>query len=300
MAPTLGKRKRVTREGLEQSSHLHSPSSASSNSDSEDVQDIFRRAFEAKFKPLDVEPQESKITEPEEEEEEEEEELEEDSDWSGISSEAEDEIEVIEHSTTRRLGDRLSKAEMRAFMSSKPPTSTIQTPSKPTFSKLAKDDDPTEASHLKNDLALQRLLRDSHLLSSLNSPSASGNSTPTLSLTGSSRHKSIDLHLQSLGAKSSIFTQKSMPMQDRKRILSKATQREERRRAEARENGIVLEKEKRVKKYVKERAKGVGGPGVGRFKGGTLTLSKRDIADITGGGRSGKGKGKGKGTYGKR
>ena len=58
MAPSLGKRKRITREELEKASEdVSSPSNSNSEgSDSEeDIQDIFRRAFEAKFKPLESE-----------------------------------------------------------------------------------------------------------------------------------------------------------------------------------------------------------------------------------------------------
>ncbi|KAF2176800.1 hypothetical protein K469DRAFT_698242 [Zopfia rhizophila CBS 207.26] len=287
MAPTLGKRKRITRERLEQSSRSSSASrSASEQSDGEDIQNIFQRAFEAKFKPLGVEPKKRKIEEVVENEED----LEEESDWSGINSE-EDNVEVVEYSNGRNTGEKASRTEMKAFMSSKPPTSQSQTRSLATKAKPAEDeDDATETTHLKNDLALQRLLRDSHLLSST---STSGSNTPTLNATGAQRHKSTDLHLLSLGAKSSIHTQKNMPMSHRKGIAAKNKQREERRRAEARENGVILEKAIKVKRFTKERERGVGGPGVGKFRGGTLTLSKRDVADITGGGGE-KGRSKGK------
>lgn len=112
MAPTLGKRKRITREELERPSRSPSPSSESQGSDGEDLQAIFRRAFEAKFKPLDIEPVNPKS----EEEEVQEEEQEEQTDWSGISSEDEDQVEVFEYADTRHTGDRAPKAEMRAFM----------------------------------------------------------------------------------------------------------------------------------------------------------------------------------------
>ena len=91
-------------------------------------------------------------------------------------------------------------------------------------------------------------------------------------------------------------------MSHRKGIVAKATQKEETRRREARENGIILEKAKAVKKKGADtkRDRGVGGPGVGRFSGGTLTLSKKDISDIEGphrgaSGRGGKGGSRGRG-----
>ncbi|KAK1920352.1 hypothetical protein P3342_002648 [Pyrenophora teres f. teres] len=185
-------------------------------------------------------------------------------------------------------------------MSSKPPTSTST--SKPTSSKKKKtdDDDGTEASLLKNDLALQKLLRESHILSS-----SASNPTRSLTATGAARHKSTDLHLQSLGAKGSVFTQKNMPMAQRKHIVQKARLGEEKRRSEAREAGIVLERENRIgsgagKKGGERRERGVGGPSVGKFRGGTLSLSREDVRSITGG-RGGKKGGKGgRGRGGKR
>ena len=306
MAPTLGKRKRITREQLSQSSPSPSPSPSfdSGIHDGEDIRDIFQRAFEAKFKPLEVKPKKSRTARVEEasQDEQNEEEDEERSDWSGITSEDETScVQVVECNSSQAARDKASKAEMRAFMSSKPPSSTSQLPLQPGKSTKDKDGDPTEATHLKNDLALQRLLRDSHLLSSTSpsvstSPSRSGTSTPTLTATGSLRHKSTDLHLQQLGAKRSIHAQKSMPMPMRKGIAAKAKLREEKRRREAKENGITLEKEVRIRVEKGKRDKGVGGPSVGRFKGGMLTLSRRDVRDITsgtGGGRGGKGRGRG-------
>ena len=299
MAPALGKRKRVTRAELEQPSRSPSPSSGS-----EDLQAIFRRAFEAKFKPLPTEAKKLKIEETPVQKEEEEAEEEEESDWSGISS-AENEVEVIEYHDPRRELDDAERAAKKAFMSSKPPssgtttiTSTLST--RKSKKEDASDADGTEATNLKNDLALQKLLRESHLLSA----SSSGTSTPsTLTATGVDRHKSMDLHLQSLGAKHSVFTQKKMPMAQRKHMVTKARTTEEKRRAEAREAGIVLEKESRApKKVEKKRERGVGGPSIGRFRGGTLSLSKQDVRSITGGGGGGaRGKGKGaKGIKGKR
>ncbi|KAI4654684.1 uncharacterized protein J4E79_008560 [Alternaria viburni] len=295
MAPVLGKRKRVTRKELEQPSRSPSPSSGSGDdSGAEDLQAIFRRAFEAKFKPLPVEPKKAKIEDaPVEDEAEEEEE----SDWSGISDN-ENDVEVIEYQDPTRELDETERAEMKAFMSSKPPTSASTTSKNTTTKKKQNDDaDPNESSMLKNDMALQRLLRESHLLSA----SSSGTSTPTLVATGAARHKSQDLHLQALGAKGSIFTQKKMPMAQRKHMIDKARTTEEKRRADAKEAGIVLERENRVVKKgpEKKRERGVGGPSIGRFRGGTLSLSKKDVEGITGSGKKGKG-GKGGAKKGKR
>ncbi|KAF1831197.1 hypothetical protein BDW02DRAFT_601001 [Decorospora gaudefroyi] len=300
MAPTLGKRKRVTREELERPSRSASPSSGSGeDSGAEDLQAIFQRAFEAKFKPLPIEPKKPKIEETRiEEEDEDSEQAEAESDWSGISSADDDAIEVIEYNPTLSTYSPSETTEKKVFMSSKPPTSTQPRISTATTTKKTADPD-TELTNLKNDHALQKLLRDSHLLSA--SP------TPTLTATGVARHKSTDLHLQSLGAKGSVFTQKKMPMAQRKHMVQKARLGEEKRRALAKEAGIVLEREQRdgngngKAEREKRRERGVGAPSVGRFRGGTLMLSRGDVRSITGGrGRGGNGKGKGKGMKGKR
>jgi hypothetical protein len=124
MAPNLGKRKRVTREELEQHSRSPSPASESENSDGEDIRDIFRKAFEAKFKPIEVEPKKQKLGKLVVEENE----LEEESDWSGISSEDEiPDVEIIDYASKQQaIKDRASKAEMKAFMVSNTPALSSQ------------------------------------------------------------------------------------------------------------------------------------------------------------------------------
>lgn len=154
----------------------------------------------------------------------------------------------------------------------------------------AEDDDSSEAANLKKDLALQRLLTESHLLESATNPTLSGNN----------RHRATDLRLRTLGAKTSILKQEKMPMSHRKGMIAKQMQREEKRRREAKENGIILEKTNVSKKNSDvKRDRGVGAPGVGKFSGGTLKLSKKDISDIeeprrsafSKGGKGGKGRG---------
>jgi hypothetical protein len=295
MAPALGKRKRISRKELEQSSRSPSPSSDSNDSGEEDdVQAIFRRAFEAKFKPLAMETKKVNMDTPKEIEEEDLVE-EDDAEWAGIS-EGDDHVQVIDYTDTQLGRDDTSKAEMKAFMSSKPPTSTAAPKKSLTGKKSPDDAHLAESNNLRNDLDLQKLLRESHLLSA----SSSGVSTSTLSATGIARHKSTDLHLQSLGAKGSVFSQKKMPMAQRKHMIQKARLTDEKRRAEAKEAGIILERPTMNKLPGKrdesrKRDKAVGLPSVGRFRGGTLSLSKKDVRSITGGGGSGaKGKGKGK------
>lgn len=82
-------------------------------------------------------------------------------------------------------------------------------------------------------------------------------------------------------------------------MIQKARTTEEKRRAEAKEAGIILERPTMGKSSIKRdfskrRDQPVGMPSVGKFRGGTLNLSKKDVRSITGGGGGSKGKGKGK------
>lgn len=211
-------------------------------------QEIFRRHFEAQFKPLSPTIQKSKASKTIDDAE-----NEEVDDWEGLSGnsseddeEEENGVQIVEH--VKKVDSRIagmSKAELRAFMSSKIPKS-LPTPS---LSKLQEPipgsaDDPgaTEALNLKNDLALQRLLDESHLLTS-SSSSSSANSHLSHTLQGKNRLKALDLRVQALGGKTSIHKQESMPMAMRKGIVKKAEEKEERRRREAKERGegVVLE-----------------------------------------------------------
>jgi hypothetical protein len=269
MASLLGKRKRRA-----------PPPAKTSPSESEDedqLRALFAKHFEAKFKPLPIETPKIALEDPSEPSKEEESEAE--SDWSGISSTHTPAITIIEHKT-RTLqpssSETSSKNDLKAFLAGKPPTSAntpvAKAPLKATPTALSTED---SQENLKNDLALQRLLTESHLLSSSNSSL----SNPS----GKNRHKATDLRLQNLGSKTSVFKQEKMPMSHRRGIVKKTVEREGKRRKDAKESGVILEKERRgVTKEKGKRERGVGGPGVGKFKGGVLTLSKKDIDDIQG------------------
>ncbi|KAH6719640.1 hypothetical protein BKA61DRAFT_220261 [Leptodontidium sp. MPI-SDFR-AT-0119] len=286
MSTKLGKRKRAPHK----KEPAHRAESEDSGSEEMNTQEIFRRHFEAQFKPLPAVKREITVEEVPQEE------SEEDSDWDGISDGEENGVQVVEHTDALSRMAAMSKEELKSFMSSKIPKNP------PTVSLLRDnvggkidDEDASEAANLKKDLALQRLLSESHLLESSKNPTLSGNN----------RHKATDLRLQALGSKESILRQEKMPMSHRKGITSKQSEKEAKRRSEARENGIILEKAKMVKKSsAGKRDRGIGAPGVGRFSGGTLTLSKKDIYDIEGpkrtpstrgrGGGRGGGRGRGK------
>ena len=162
---------------------------------------------------------------------------------------------------------------------------TSSTTTLPTKSKKNSDDDEdprSEAEMLKNDLALQRLLRESHLLDS---------TSDRLEATGRNRLKALESRIQALGGKDTT-AQKNVPMAIRKGIAAAREVRELKRRKNAKEAGIVLEKDTTKKISKKRKDRGGFGPSVGRFKGSALVLSKRDVMDIEG--RSGPGGGGGR------
>ncbi|KAK2630237.1 hypothetical protein QTJ16_001057 [Diplocarpon rosae] len=259
-----------------------------------DAQEIFRLHFEAQFQPLPIIHKANtteKVCQDRSEEE---------SDWDGISEAEENGVQVIEHTDAQTRMATMSKEELKSFMSSKVPKNmpSVSSIRDQAGSKID-DEDASEAANLKKDLALQRLLTESHLLDSSSNPTLSGNN----------RHKATDLRLQALGSKTSILKQEKMPMSQRKGIISKQAEKEAKRRQEARENGIVLEKAQigTQKSTARKRDRGIGAPGVGRFSGGTLTLSKKDIYEIEGpkrnpivkSGRGGRAMSKGRGKRGR-
>ena len=64
--------------------------------------------------------------------------------------------------------------------------------------------------------------------------------------------------------------------------MAKSTEREQTRRREAKDSGIILEKTFKPKIKDPRRERGIGAPSVGRFSRGILSLSKRDVNMIVG------------------
>ncbi|KAL3465782.1 hypothetical protein BJX64DRAFT_42772 [Aspergillus heterothallicus] len=292
----IGKRKRdtsvVSRPKKDKKEPIREESPSATRSD---AQDIFRKFFEAQFEPLEVQGSGATKDNSDLRSDNESEDYEDsgsNSEWSGIEGADSDEdapVEVVEYAAPSTKADHLmDKRARKAFMTAKPPS--FATELAPTTDRAKKgaeeeDDKDTESTNLKNDLALQRLLKESHLL----------DSASDLAPTGKNRHKALDLRMQELGAKKSLYHQKNMPSSMRKGIKAKATTKEDKRRREARENGIILEKPAPKKNVTNgRRERGVGGPSIGRFAGGTLNLSQRDIAQIQSA-RRGRGKGRGRG-----
>ncbi|KAH7267378.1 uncharacterized protein BKA55DRAFT_684645 [Fusarium redolens] len=271
----------------------------------EDAAAIFRRHFEAQFAPLpEAEAAKSKFEKTKheknsndiesEEEEEDTDSSRDDDEWGGLSNDdsiqEEEEnptIEVVDHSSKQPPKPAaMSKRELKAFMSSRPPeqiTSKTEQPLSATSSPSATlpEDAP---SLLAQDLELRRLLAESHLLAP--TISASGTTiAPKAFATGRTRQKATDLRVQALGSKVSIHKQEKMPMNMRKGIVAAADAREAKRRREAKENGVILERETGKKKGRRDRGRdfAVDRPGVGRLKGAELRLSDKDIKSIEGG-----------------
>lgn len=271
-----------------------------------DVPDLFRQYFEQRFAPLpqltpareqplsgELEPDQGSQSE--------------ESDWSGVSENdtAVRRVEVIEHELVPQVTSEAEQAsEGKAFMvrsnkiqqhvvtdstsqSSKPPVfgNAISKP-KILPTSVEADDDPADTANLKKDLALQRLLQESHLLDRPGMTAA-----PTVN-----RNKVTDLRMQAAGAKTSLFKQEKMPLSHRKGIQAKKVMREDTRRRDAQENGIILERAVTVKQNgTTKRERGVGAPAVGRFAGGTLKLSRKDVYEINGPRQATRGKRKGRG-----
>ncbi|KAL8880488.1 MAG: hypothetical protein Q9198_002115 [Flavoplaca austrocitrina] len=198
-------------------------------------------------------------------------------DWNGISDEDGEEAEalVVDYQNTGKNRFDSSREDLKRFMSAKPPIEDHKSGSsnkQRTTDSQDLEETATDAANLKKDLALERLLQESHLLD------------PKSSLTpsGRDRHKAIDVRQQALGSRTSVFAQKKMPLAQRRGIMAKSTEREQTRRREAKDSGIILEKTFKPKTKDPRRERGIGAPSVGRFSRGMLSLSKRDVNMIVG------------------
>lgn len=211
-------------------------------------------------------------------------------------------VQIVDHSKplpsstmTPQLAT-MTKRELRAYLSSRPPDTTTNDAGSKSKSKQRpgeKDDAQNEDSKalLANDLELQRLINESHILSASNPFNSIGSRTLTAGgggktfVQGRTRALTTDMRLQQLGSTTSILTQRKMPMGMRKGISAAKGAKEEKRRREARENGIILEREDKGKSGGGKKSKRRGDlavdmPGMGVFKGGELKLSKREVKAV--------------------
>lgn len=331
MALALGKRKR--RQDVSKNDQNVNKDGGSDDDDAI-ARALFQRAFEKKFKPLpktekpanQEDTPSSEIDDEDDDEDDDSEESgsenseDEDDDWSGISEGEEEtiskpQIEIVEDRTFSRPLTAEEKRLKKQFMTAKiPSTPKYPIPHKPSATAPTKADPDGEgqdgSDNLQNDLALQRLLKESHLLDANTfSANGSGSSAPE----GAARLRALDMRIRDLGGKKSHMDQERMPIAFRKGMVAKAGQREDKRRTEAKENGIILERfgaksaggaGAATRGGGKERKRGgtvgIGGPDIGTYRGATLRLSKNDIKGIEGSGKRGGRGGRGGGRGGKR
>jgi hypothetical protein len=261
MALALGKRKRRQDVSRKDQNAIADDGS----DDDATARALFQRAFEKKFKPLEktekpANQDDASNSEDEDGSEGDDDDSEEsgsnlsqddendssEDNWSGISD-AEDEptskpqIEIIEDRTFRKPLTVEEKRLKKQFMTAKiPSTPQYPIPHKPSTTTTTKTDpsaqDETD-DNLQNDLALQRLLKESHLLDANTfSANGSGSSAPE----GSARLKALDMRIRDLGGKKSHLDQERMPIAFRKGMVAKAGERESKRRSEAKENECPL------------------------------------------------------------
>ncbi|KAL9014262.1 MAG: hypothetical protein Q9173_001104 [Seirophora scorigena] len=269
MTAILGKRKRraqieLSAEEARRSQHTD---------DDIHIQHLLRQHFETKFEPLDLS---TTVSARESADKDDPESDFYDGTWTRFSEDEEQtDTLVVNYQNLEKARVDVPKEELKLFMSSRPPTQPINSSSaiqRKSADSAGRENAATDAANLKKDLALQRLLEESHLL----------DATSSLTPSGQNRHKALDIRQQGLGSRSSIYTQKKMPLAQRRGIVAKTAEKDQSRRREAKENGIILEKIARSKDQDPKRQREIGAPTVGRFSRGMLTLSKKDVTDIVG------------------
>jgi hypothetical protein len=243
------------------------------------VLDVFRRNFEAQFGHLDDISSNN--------DSEEDESVDGDSDGSSFGGFSDQEREISQDEapkvvkfvdSTRRTGlDMNSRQEKKRFM-------TNTAPKKASADVVAKPTKPTqeEAEDLKNDIALQRLINESHILAEANKEGhISGADVSTdLDPIGKARIKALEFRLQQAGAKKQ---HEKMPMNMRKGIIAKQKDRKEKHEAYAKEAGIVLARPSTngVSKKPARRDRGLQIASVGKNTRHGLVISKSEIARYT-------------------
>ncbi|ODQ65514.1 hypothetical protein NADFUDRAFT_50796 [Nadsonia fulvescens var. elongata DSM 6958] len=184
----------------------------------------------------------------------------------------------------RSSGPVASKADRKLFMSNKAPlleAVPLECNRRSRNTKTAPDDE----INLEHDIALQRLIKESHILAEHgNDPSSSGFSGVDLSLQpmGKTRLKILESRIENLGAKS--LKGDKMPMSVRKGIDAKNTDRRTKYEKHAKEAGIILSKpdfKNQEKKKIVKRDRGLKIQSIGRSTRGGLVISKEDIAKYT-------------------
>lgn len=232
--------------------------------------DPLRAAFEAQFGTEWAEPVVPLAKEPEKELEEVEEEFDSFSDVSDESEKSDHgEPVTVRHSEPSVPSG--SKADRRRFMASTAPKSVTQSANIQPRKKEKDDDD------IKNDYALQRLIEESDILSQqkgFSGADISGNDP--LSHIGGSRLKVMEARFANAGAKKKKQT---APPLIARGIRNKARERELKHKAEAKEAGVILAREKHQKK-AQVRDRGLKINSIGRSSPHGIHISPAEIARV--------------------
>lgn len=185
------------------------------------------------------------------------------------SSESEDDGPVTAKHTETTGSNILSSSERRRFMSSGAPKKA----GKADTPKRTKDDE----EDLKNDLELQRLIEESHILHEQQEFTGADISVgdPMESI-GKNRIKILEARLAKAGGKKKV---EKMPMAIAKGVKAKAKERAETHKSRAREAGIVLAHEKKVRKQ-RVHDRGLKINSVGKATAHGVSVSERDIARV--------------------
>jgi hypothetical protein len=142
------------------------------------------------------------------------------------------------------------------------------------------DDDDNEAQNLKNDIDLQRLLRESNLLAE----HATKGDPARL------HHLTLNARISHLGGKEE--RRGNVPLKIQKGIKQAKVQRQEKKEREAQEAGILMPV-KRKRQAQKPRERGLKtAAGVGKFRNGMLKINEREIRRVNNTGSGGPRRGK--------
>lgn len=168
----------------------------------------------------------------------------------------------------------MTKSQRRKFMSSGAPGDDTQLMGGNTNTEGEKSED------LKNDLELQRLIEESHILHEGQQYSGADISgvTDPLETIGKSRLKVMNARLAKAGAKQKNAR---IPQAMSVGIRDKAAERQRKYKEEARNAGIIIAKDRHVKSKNTTRDKGLKINSVGKASQYGIHVSAADIARLT-------------------
>ncbi|GMM49751.1 Faf1 protein [Starmerella bacillaris] len=198
---------------------------------------------------------------------------------------------TIKHKEAGKSLPDMTKHNRRKFMSSGAPRDDTQFESPKTKKE--------EAYNLDNDLALQRMIDESHILNhrpnghEYTGADISGVLDP-LEAVGKNRLKTIEHRLVKAGAKQ---TTQRMPQAMAVGVRNKNLQRKQKTKKEAKEAGIILAKERFTKSKNRTRDTGLKINTIGKASEHGIHISASEIARMT---NKGKARGGSHGSRGKR